>query len=130
MITLILAGGKERDKGFNRPKAVTELLGRPLICYVIGNIEKLLPDTKKIIITNPEGEKYLKRLINSFTELKVQKEAKGTAHAVYVGIEDIMDEEEDLLILYADTPLFRETTLHAMIEHHRLTGHISLLCQD
>ena len=128
MIILILAGGKDKKSEFEKPKAVVELLGRPLISYILEDIEKILPSAQKIVVTNIEGEKYLKSFLESDIRLKIQEKPLGTAHAVHIGIEGIEDDEEDLLILYADTPLFRSATLYAMMEHHRLTGaHITFM---
>ncbi len=121
MITIILAGESHNEKEFKKPKATLELLGKPLIEYIFNNIEKLFPSSKKIVVGDPEGENYLRPLLPKDTILKIQEKPRGTAHAVHVGIEDIPCEDENLLILYADTPLFRSQTIHAMIEHHRIT---------
>ena len=122
MITIILAGESRKEAEFKSPKATLELLGKPLIEYIFENIERLFPSSKKVVVGDPEGEKHLKPLLGKDIDLKIQKRPMGTAHAVYVGIEDMSCEDENLLILYADTPLFRSETIHAMIEHHRITG--------
>jgi bifunctional UDP-N-acetylglucosamine pyrophosphorylase/glucosamine-1-phosphate N-acetyltransferase len=72
--------------------------------------------TKKLVDDGPAG------LPIDFVEQAVQR---GTGDAVMVALtafpEDI-DEEGDLLVLPADQPLLRATTLESLVEQHRATG--------
>ncbi len=117
MIILILAGGESED--FDKPKPFVELLGRPIIRYVIDNVNSVFPEFKKIIVGNQETYKRL--LECKVGKVRLQERALGTAHAVYTGIKDERD-DEDVLILYSDTPLFRALTIFAMFKHHAITG--------
>ena len=118
MIILILAGGKSKD--FDVPKPFVKLLGKPLIKYTIDIVEEIFPDIKKIVVAGDESIEQLKKCLEGKEEVKPEGKPLGTAHAVYVGLEGKPD-DEDVLILYSDTPLFRPATIFAMFKHHVLT---------
>jgi len=50
----------------------------------------------------------------------VQPETRGTGHAVLQAAAALKDFQGDVLILYADTPLFRPDSILGMINRHRL----------
>jgi len=117
---LILAGGTGKRLKSKKSKPLTKLNNKPLIKYILDIINNLNKNSKKIIIANPKNYNDLENMADKNTRIYIQEKPLGTAHAAKIGIDHI-DENEDVFILYSDTPLFRDSTLYAMYEHHRLT---------
>lgn len=117
---LILAGGNGKRLKSKKSKPLTELNNKPLIKYILDIVNSLNKNSEKIIIANPKNYNDLEDMIDKNTHIYIQDKPLGTAHATKIGMDHIED-KEDVFILYSDTPLFRDSTLYAMYEHHRLT---------
>jgi bifunctional UDP-N-acetylglucosamine pyrophosphorylase/glucosamine-1-phosphate N-acetyltransferase len=124
---IVLAAGEGTRMRSARPKPLHLLCGRAMLLYVLDALGG--SDVKRVVVVVGHGaERVTKKLqeeapdvLLDFVEQHVQR---GTGDAVSVGLTVFPTDEfddGDLLVLPGDTPLLRQSTVAAMIEHHRAT---------
>tara|TARA_E500000178_G_scaffold356680_1_gene437071 strand:+ start:9834 stop:11135 length:1302 start_codon:yes stop_codon:yes gene_type:complete len=122
---IILAAGKgERMKSL-KPKVLHEVANYPILFHVLSSIKKLNPKTVNLVISE-ELKKYQDEISFLFPEIKysIQQEQKGTADAVKA----VKKKDGDItLILYADTPLIKVSTLKKLISEVKANSKLSIL---
>ena len=122
---IILAAGKgERMKSL-KPKVLHEVANYPILFHVLSSIKKLNPKTVNLVISE-ELKKYQDEISFLFPEIKysIQQEQKGTADAVKA----VKKKDGDItLILDADTPLIKVSTLKKLISEVKANSKLSIL---
>jgi bifunctional UDP-N-acetylglucosamine pyrophosphorylase / glucosamine-1-phosphate N-acetyltransferase len=116
---IILAAGKGTRMKSDLPKVMHKVAGREMLNMVIDEAKSLNPQNITIVVSEeiePFKEKILKTHADSNINFVLQKERKGTAHAVQTAVENISKLGEKTLILYGDTPLIQHSTLKKMLE--------------
>ena len=114
-IIIILAAGKGKRMESDIPKVLHELNNITLIERVINTSKKINPE-KILIVVGHQKDKIIEKLKNySNLEFVIQKEQKGTAHAVKMCLPNLIDFKGDVLILSGDVPLISEQTLKNLI---------------
>jgi bifunctional UDP-N-acetylglucosamine pyrophosphorylase/glucosamine-1-phosphate N-acetyltransferase len=96
-----------------------KVAGREMLNMVIDEAEHLNPKNITIVVSEEMKnfeEKILQEHPKSEISFALQKQRKGTAHAVQTGIENLEKIGEKVLILYGDTPLISHATLKKMVE--------------
>jgi bifunctional UDP-N-acetylglucosamine pyrophosphorylase/glucosamine-1-phosphate N-acetyltransferase len=109
-------------------KVLHALGGVPLIAHVLHACRGLQAD-RTIVVIGHQAEK-VRTACNGFdAEFALQREQRGTGHAVIVARDvALRDFRGDVLILYGDVPLLTEATLRRLVEKHRQTkASLSLL---
>ena len=100
------------------PKVMHKVANREMLNLVIDEAKTLNPKNITIVVSE-EMQNFQAKIIAAHPTTKIsftlQKERKGTAHAVSTGLENL-DLGEKLLILYGDTPLTSRVTLQKMVE--------------
>lgn len=121
MKILLLAAGKGTLGKSNVSKPLGKVNGKPMITLVVNKLRNVLKDTEIIVVVNKENRKTIKEALSRRKNISyvVQPEALGTADALRIGL-DRIDNEEDLLVMYADTVLIREASLAGIISTHKL----------
>ncbi|NBV06214.1 MAG: bifunctional UDP-N-acetylglucosamine diphosphorylase/glucosamine-1-phosphate N-acetyltransferase GlmU [Proteobacteria bacterium] len=116
---LILAAGKGTRMKSDLPKVMHKIANREMLNSVIDEAKILQPKNITIVVSE-EMQNFQEKIIKEHAEAKIsfalQKERKGTAHAVSTGLKNLHDLGEKLLILYGDTPLTSHATLKKMID--------------
>ncbi len=116
---IILAAGKGTRMKSDLPKVMHKVAGREMLNMVIDEASKLNPQDISIVVSE-DFKQYEKSIIESHQEVKIsfviQKERKGTADAVKIGLKNLKKPAKKILILYGDTPLIEEKTLQAMLK--------------
>ncbi len=116
---LILAAGKGTRMKSDLPKVLHKIANREMLNLVIDEAKILNPKNITIVVSE-EMKNFEEKITKEHTGTKIsfalQKERKGTAHAVSIGLENLSDLGEKLLILYGDTPLTSHVTLKRMVE--------------
>ena len=116
---LILAAGKGTRMKSDLPKVLHKVANREMLNLVIDEAKTLNPKNITVVVSQ-EMRSFEEKIRQEHPKNKIafalQKERKGTAHAVAVGLENITDLGEKLLILYGDTPLISRVTLAKMAE--------------
>ncbi len=116
---IILAAGKGTRMKSDLPKVMHKVAGREMLNMVINEAEILNPKNITIVVSE-EMKNFEEKIFSSHPQTKIsfilQKERKGTAHAVQTAVSEIKNLGEKVLILYGDTPLITHHTLKKMVE--------------
>ena len=98
----------------SRPKVLHAMAGKPLYRHVLDAVLPLHGDVSVVI--GPNMDALSADLRNSFPDagVFVQHERKGTAHAVLAAKAAIAHGADDILVVFADTPLIRPATLQRL----------------
>lgn len=122
--TVILAAGKGTRMYSNIPKVLHTIGGRSMLQHVIDSVNSL--NNHHVYVVYGHGKQQLEdALTGQAIKLVLQEQQLGTGHAVQQAI-PLIDDDEDILILYADTPLISVQTLTQLIANKPKNG-ISLL---
>lgn len=114
MRVLILAAGMGKRMKSKYPKVMHKIMGKELLNWVIDTSKKLNPS--KIGVVLGHKSEMVKSILPSDVDIFYQLEQLGTGHAVMCAKDFIND--ENILILYGDTPLITDTTLKNLINKH------------
>ncbi|MEE2673845.1 MAG: bifunctional UDP-N-acetylglucosamine diphosphorylase/glucosamine-1-phosphate N-acetyltransferase GlmU [Myxococcota bacterium] len=112
LAVIVLAAGSGTRMKSRRPKVLHEMCGRSMLAHVLATAEALEPE--RLIVVVGEGADEVEEAFVGRCEFVLQAEQKGTGHAVLQAEPKLSDFEGDVLVLYADVPLLRPETLHAM----------------
>ena len=87
---IILAAGKGTRMKSDLPKVMHKVAGREMLNMVIDEAKKLAPQNV-VVVVSEEFENFQEKIRKSHAEIEIdfalQKERKGTAHAVQTGVE-------------------------------------------
>jgi bifunctional UDP-N-acetylglucosamine pyrophosphorylase/glucosamine-1-phosphate N-acetyltransferase len=110
---LVLAAGKGKRMKSGRAKVLHEIAGRPMLGYSLAVAEAL--DPERLVVVIGRDADLVRERFQGRARFALQAEQRGTGHAVLAAREALEGFQGDVLILYGDTPLLRETTLRHMI---------------
>ncbi|HUZ90363.1 MAG TPA: bifunctional UDP-N-acetylglucosamine diphosphorylase/glucosamine-1-phosphate N-acetyltransferase GlmU [Methylocella sp.] len=116
-LAIVLAAGESSRMRSARPKVLHKLAGRSMLAHVLSSIMDAGVD-RTIVIVGPNHDAVIAEAKASTrdVEFAVQTERRGTAHAVLAAREAIARGCDDLLVVFADTPLVRPETFAKMRE--------------
>jgi bifunctional UDP-N-acetylglucosamine pyrophosphorylase/glucosamine-1-phosphate N-acetyltransferase len=117
---VVLAAGLGTRMKSSLPKVLHHILGRPMILYALEATQGLKP-TRTVLVV---GQRHdgIKAAVGRGSGLAyaVQKEQKGTAHALLSAIPTLQGmKRTTVLVTYGDTPLLRTRTLRRFLALHR-----------
>ena len=113
MNIVILAAGLGKRMYSHLPKVLQPVGGKAMLKHVVEAARRL-PDAGKIIVVVGHGSEEVKEaMADQPVTFVLQKEQKGTGHAVQQALEAI-NPDEPTLILYGDVPLISTETLSAL----------------
>ncbi len=120
MKAIILAAGKGKrllSEKFNAPKVLREANGKPLLRYVVENLDFI--DDKKdiVIVAGYKKEMVFEAFADGYT-FAVQDEQLGTGHAVNCAKDVFLNYDGPVLVCYGDMPMFKKETYEKLIEVH------------
>jgi len=115
---IILAAGLGTRMKSSKAKVLHEILGKPMVMYVVEVAKKIAGDNVVLVIGN-QAEK-VRKVVSEQTDalFALQEEQLGTGHAVMCAIPQIPDHVREVIILCGDVPLLTEKTLTALLEDH------------
>lgn len=116
---IILAAGKgSRMKSLleNKSKVSYEILGVPLVKYVLNSLSPL--GIKKIVTIVGFGGETSKAIVEGESAVVWQREQKGTGHAIMQTRPELENEKGETIILCGDTPLLKSETLEKLLNDH------------
>jgi bifunctional UDP-N-acetylglucosamine pyrophosphorylase/glucosamine-1-phosphate N-acetyltransferase len=110
---IVLAAGAGTRMKSNLPKVAHEVLGKPLVNWVIdaahaGGIER-------IVCVVGHGRELVEPLVEGQAETVFQPERKGTANAVEMCRETFGDFEGTIIVLNGDLPLITSQTISELV---------------
>jgi len=114
-LAIVLAAGESSRMCSARPKVLHELAGRSMLAHVLSALVETSAD-RIVVVASPHHDAIMAeaKTIVRDAGIAIQKERLGTAHAVLAAREAIARGYDDLLIVFADTPLVRPETFAAM----------------
>jgi bifunctional UDP-N-acetylglucosamine pyrophosphorylase / glucosamine-1-phosphate N-acetyltransferase len=94
------------------PKVLHEVAGLPMVCHAVRTAEAAGGDAHAVVVGR-EAQKVeaAVRAVTGAVSFHEQTQRLGTGHAVLSAREAIARGHDDLLVLFADTPLTRPQTL-------------------
>lgn len=110
---IILAAGSGTRMKSERSKVVHEVLGKPLIRWVVDAARAAGCD--QIICVLGHGREMVEPLVEKDTTIVVQLEQKGTADAVAVCRNAVDESARSVLVLNGDCPLITPDTLSSLV---------------
>lgn len=120
---LILAAGEGKRMKAPYPKVLSKVLFKPMIKWVIDAVHDADINSVGIVcgFKHEILENYIDNLNDSFCyETFIQKERKGTGHAVIVAEKFLKDHlDDDILILAGDAPLIDSKTIRESFAFHK-----------
>lgn len=102
--------------GGQLPKVLVMLKNKPLILYLLEEIEKISQLAKPVIVVGYEAEK-VKAVLGDQYMYAHQHQQLGTADAVKVALEKVSG--ENILVLYGDHPLTKADSLKNLMRLHQ-----------
>jgi CTP:molybdopterin cytidylyltransferase MocA/diadenosine tetraphosphate (Ap4A) HIT family hydrolase len=123
LVSLVLAAGKGTRMNSDRAKVLHEIDGRSLLGHVL-DAAAMLPLSRTIVVVGHQAEEVKRSHADDGVEFALQQPQLGTGHAVMAAAPLLETEppDADCLVLYGDVPLLRASTLHELMERHRLDG--------
>ncbi|MGH6846150.1 MAG: bifunctional UDP-N-acetylglucosamine diphosphorylase/glucosamine-1-phosphate N-acetyltransferase GlmU [Methylocella sp.] len=114
-LAIVLAAGESSRMRSARPKVLHELAGRSMLAHVLSSLVEA-GAARTVVVAGPNHDAVMAeaKTIVRDAEIKVQHERLGTAHAVLAARAAIARGYDDVLVVFADTPLVRPDTFAAM----------------
>ena len=120
---IILAGGEGKRMKSNKPKTLSEVLGKPMIWWVMSALKKAGIDDICVVkgFRKECIEEYLSTL-DFEVESVFQAERLGTGHAVMMAKDFLKAHDGNVVILNGDAPFMTAETIEKSLEQHISSG--------
>ena len=114
-LAIVLAAGEGTRMRSARPKVLHQVAGRSLLAHVLDAVGKA-GGTAAAVVVGPDAGAVAAaaKQVLPAAEIFVQAERRGTAHAVLAARGALARSPDDVLVIFADTPLIRPQTLTRM----------------
>lgn len=117
---LVLAAGKGTRMKSKLPKVLHKVGGKAMVERVIDTA-KAVGVNRNVVIIGFGGDE-VREYLDDTVEFVVQKEQKGTGHAVQQAQPVLGDFDGTILLLSGDTPLITEETITQLLAQHHDSG--------
>lgn len=117
---IILAGGEGKRMKMNKPKPLAEVLGQPMLRWVVNSIRRAGID--KICIVKGFGKEHIDAFVETLdfdVETVFQAERLGTGHAVMQAKAFLAENKGNVVILNGDAPFMDSETVKNSLEYHK-----------
>ncbi|PZG14669.1 bifunctional UDP-N-acetylglucosamine diphosphorylase/glucosamine-1-phosphate N-acetyltransferase GlmU [Nonomuraea aridisoli] len=120
---IVLAAGEGTRMKSQTPKVLHELCGRALVDHMLASARDLGPE-QLIVVVGHALERVSGHLAATSPDARavVQREQRGTGHAVRTVLEEVGTISGTVLVTYGDVPLLRTETMAELLERHALEG--------
>jgi UDP-N-acetylglucosamine diphosphorylase/glucosamine-1-phosphate N-acetyltransferase len=115
LAAIILAAGKGTRMKSDLPKVFHEVLGEPMLSYVIRTVQKLKPQ-KILVVVGHQRHLIMDYYKDWPVEFVVQAEQLGTGHAVLQAEPKLREFSGQVLVLAGDVPLISEATMRQLVD--------------
>lgn len=113
---LVLAAGKGTRMKSSLPKVLHEAAYHPILHYVLTAAENC--GAEKIYTVVGHGAEAVTEAFQGRTDFVLQREQRGTGHAVREALPALEGKTGTVLVLCGDTPLLRSETLKEFLDFH------------
>jgi UDP-N-acetylglucosamine pyrophosphorylase len=120
LAVVIMAAGKgTRMKDPSKAKVMYELLGKPMIHFVVDLAYTLKAD-RVVVIVGYQREAVTNYICKWYPQIEIseQIEQLGTGHAVMQSETALKDFSGDVIVLSGDVPLLTVNSMQRLIEYH------------
>ena len=117
---LILAAGKGTRMRTELPKCAFPILGKPMIEYIVENIEKT--DIDEIIAIVGHKKEVIQGILKDRVQYAIQEQILGTGHAVLSAAPLLEGKEGTTFILPGDMPLMEYPLMDKLMRAHEEMG--------
>jgi bifunctional UDP-N-acetylglucosamine pyrophosphorylase/glucosamine-1-phosphate N-acetyltransferase len=116
---VILAAGRGKRMNSRKPKVLHEILGMPMLRYVIEAVKPLKPQ-KLIVVIGNGAEAVRKEIDDKNISYVVQKKLLGTGDALATAQKLLKGFKGSVLVLNGDSPLITtKTLLKTLVNNHK-----------
>ncbi|OGC24355.1 hypothetical protein A2291_02380 [candidate division WOR-1 bacterium RIFOXYB2_FULL_42_35] len=117
LAVIVLAAGKGTRMKSDLPKVFHEILGEPMLSYVLEAVKKLNPEQTLLVLGHKRDliMDYYKEWPVKFV---TQEPQLGTGHAVMQAKPYLEDFSGTILVLAGDVPLLSAETLKKLLDFH------------
>jgi bifunctional UDP-N-acetylglucosamine pyrophosphorylase/glucosamine-1-phosphate N-acetyltransferase len=116
-LAVILAAGEGTRMKSALPKVLHRIAGRTMLAHALSAVREADIEDVAIVVGPGRGDVAAEaRRVFPAASVHVQAERRGTAHAVLAAREALGKGHEDVLVLFADTPLIESATLRHLRE--------------
>lgn len=117
---VILAAGKGTRMKTELPKCAFPILKKPMIEYIVENVEKSVIDETVAVIGYKK--EIFEEMLGNRVDFAYQEEQLGTGHAVMVTKDLMAHKRGTTIILLGDMPLVDYKMINKAISYHRDRG--------
>lgn len=117
---IILAGGEGKRMKMNKPKPLAEVLGQPMLRWVVNSVRRAGID--KVCIVKGFGKEHIDAFVETLdfcVETVFQAERLGTGHAVMQAKAFLAENKGNVVILNGDAPFMDSETVKNSLEYHK-----------
>lgn len=128
---VILAAGMGKRMKSGRAKVLHEILGKPMIMYVVETANRIAGNNVVLVIGNQADK--VREMVSESAEVifALQKDQLGTGHAVSCALPYLPDHTQEVVVLCGDVPLLTFGTVMRLIKDHvKAKRDISLLAVE
>ena len=114
-LAIVLAAGEGTRMKSGRPKVLHEIAGRSMLAHVLTSVAGAMAAGIAVVV-GPGREDVRAEVAKlcASAEVFAQEQRLGTAHAVLAARDAIARGHDDILVLFADTPLVTTATILAL----------------
>ena len=122
LTVVVLAAGQGVRMRSRTIKLLHPVAGRPMIALALDTVQALSP-SRVITVVGFQADRVREALNGYRSAFVLQKEQRGTGHAVLQAAREIGNSSRStLLIVNGDVPLLRPATLRGLLAGHRKSG--------
>ena len=115
---VVLAAGEGTRMRSSLPKVLHPICGRPLLGHVLA-VADALEAAAVVVVLAEDTVGQVRAQFGERYSYAVQSERLGTGHAVLQARSLLLNQSDDVLVLYGDTPLLRAETARAVVDARR-----------
>lgn len=119
---VILAAGMGTRMKSSKPKVLHELLGKPMVEYILDAVKDLCEQPPMIVIGS--GADLVRETLGEKARFVLQEPQLGTADAVKYAREMLKGKSDVVLVANSDFPLIKAETYRDLVEKHLVSGSV------
>jgi UDP-N-acetylglucosamine diphosphorylase/glucosamine-1-phosphate N-acetyltransferase len=128
---VILAAGLGKRMKSNRAKVLHEVLGKPMVVYVVDAAIPIAGKAVVVVVGNQAEEVRREVVCRTEVMFAYQDRQLGTGHAVKCALPYLPSGYEEIMVLCGDVPLITTLTLRNLVtEHVKACRDATLLAVD